>query len=209
MTSNASVRSPRGKRPEPRRTTPSKAGLWLVSGFAASAALLSGLTLYVLLAPTSGLAAAAPLSPPHEARAMRALGQVRDVTGLAEVAAETRLMLDSSPALAGGWLRLAYLEVLEHGRLTPAALAALKRSYEVAPLGPDVSDPRLRLVFGMWSQMPEDIRDQALDELKAAKYRDKPAAYALVGTIGDPAGRLAIGMGLAAIEIEAVRGWTK
>lgn len=140
---------------------------------------------------------------------MLALGQVRDVKGLREVRAETRAALASSPALASGWLRLAYLEVLEHGALTPAAREALDRSYEIAPLGPDVSEPRLRLVFGMWSAMPEEIRSQALAELSAAKFRDKPATYALAQDVRDPAGRLAIGMGLAAIEIEAVRGSAK
>jgi hypothetical protein len=48
-----------------------------------------------------------------------------------------------------------------------------------------------------------------LAELSAAKFRDKPATYALAQDVRDPAGRLAIGMGLAAIEIEAVRGSAK
>lgn len=209
MTTDQAVRKRRSRRTEPRRTEASRAGLWLTMGFAGALAALTGLTLYVLLVPASSLAGLSPLSPPHEARAMMALGRVRDVKGLADVTAETRAALDSSPALASGWLRLAYLDILKHGRLTPLGLAMLQRSYEIAPLGPDVSEPRLRLVFGMWPQMPESIRVQALEELKGEKYRDREAAYAIAADVRDPAGRLAIGMGLAAIEIQAVRGWTK
>lgn len=205
MTDTGTQRTIVTARPPQRREPARRIGLWLAAGFALTVVFATGWTIYALSAPQGAFATMAPLSPVHEARAVQALSGARGPAGLDQAEAETRAALAASPALASAWVRLAYIDAVRHGALTATGRQALERSYEISPLGPDVSQSRLRIVFGLWPTMPEAIRDQAFVELTALRRRDWHGAHALVREIRDPAGRLAAGMQLASLDARPVR----
>jgi hypothetical protein len=115
---------------------------------------------------------------------------------------QTRRELALAPTTATAWLRLAYIDYWRHGRLTPAGLANLNRSYDTAPLGPDASASRLTLGFELWGEMTPELRVLLLRELAAFRERDADATRAFAYRIGNPRGRLAAGMAIAELEMK-------
>lgn len=111
---------------------------------------------------------------------------------------ETRTALLVRLDAAGRWrpadatvaLQQGYVESLRPGPLSRATVEALRKSYVIEPLGPDVSAWRLRFIFDHWSAMPQDLRDRALTELSAAFPRHGWAMRDLSQSITDPAGRM-------------------
>ena len=89
---------------------------------------------------------------------------------------------------------MADLETRKAGGLTPAALEALERSYEAAPLGPDVTTWRLTFLFERWRDLPAPLRQKAIAELGARAKTRARNADEFPDTIRDPAGRLAARM---------------
>lgn len=170
--------------------------------FAAVTGAFAFAGLWVLASPTSPLTSLLPLSPSHEALANARLVPGAGPADLDVAERETRQELALSPALATAWLRLAYIDYWRHQRLTDAGLADLRRSYEIAPLGPDASIARLKLVFELWPTMPSDMRNQALKELAAIRERDRDATREFANKIINPEGRLAIGAGIAVLDSE-------
>lgn len=169
---------------------------------AAVTALCASLGLWSFLAPDGPAGSILPLSPPHVRFADVKLDPSRGPVDLDGAERETRRALAHSPGLAIAWVRLAYIETWRHGRLTPAALEHLRKSYEVAPLGPDASAARITLIFESWPDAPPEIRSRALREVVAVRARNREEAHKWVEAIRNPEGRLAIGMAIAAAESE-------
>lgn len=144
------------------------------------------------------LALAAPALPSPLASSMVSVREARSdaaaATDLDKALAEAQAALALSPAAATAWLRVADLETRKAGGLTAAALEALGRSYEAAPLGPDVTTWRLTFLFERWRDLPAPLRQKAIAELGArARVRARDADE-FPDTIRDPAGRLAARM---------------
>ncbi len=105
---------------------------------------------------------------------------------LAAAAAETR----RNPADATPWLRRAWIEASASAVLTPAANAALLRSYELAPFGPETTLWRLGFIFDHWSSASPEVRDLALHELRVVYRQRGWDIEALARTAVDPTGRM-------------------
>jgi hypothetical protein len=169
---------------------------------AGAGGLASVAGLWAVLSPEGWSASVLPLSPPHEALANAKLNPDLGAVDLDAAERATRRVLSRSPGLATAWVRLAYIETWRHGRLTPKALEHLETSYEIAPLGPDVSRARTALIFESWAAASPPIRAQALREVAAIRGRDREAAQKLADDIRNPEGRLAIGMAIATLQSE-------
>lgn len=162
----------------------------LIAGaFALGVLGLSGGLVLALAAPTLPSPLASSMVSVREARSDAAAAADLD-----KALAEAQAALTLSPAAATAWLRVADLETRKAGGLTAAALEALDRSYEAAPLGPDVTTWRLTFLFERWRDLPAPLRQKAIAELGArARVRARDADE-FPDTIRDPAGRLAARM---------------
>lgn len=148
-----------------------------------------------LAAPTSDMGQWTGLSPIREARAQAILA--RPSPGSADIAQarqETMLSLQQSPSNATAWLRLAYLERAPDGRLSPASLNALDKSYGVAPFGPDNTRWRLGFILDHWSQVTPDLRQSALDELRLTQKIRARTLRGLESEISDSGGRVVLAL---------------
>jgi len=164
--------------------------------------LATGLGFAVAMArPDLDLGPASNLLAVHEARAEAALA-----AGQLEAAgAHTRAARAEAPLTSHAWAREAALAWRREGRLGPATVAALERSYAVAPYGPDVTEWRLAFLLEHWTELPPALRAASLDELKVyAIYRPGPAR-ALGEGVTNPSGRLAVTAALRLGELEARR----
>lgn len=159
------------------------------------AAVLAGGTLLsagAAVLTLGGKADLLDLAPRAEERANAVLAD--PVPDLAFAETQTRTALAQAPMTATAWARLAYIEQARTGRMTPAALDAMERSYAVAPFGPDVTNWRLRFLFESWTQLTPSLRTQAMDELRVLSRYRGGAARKLVEEIQNPSGRLAADM---------------
>lgn len=172
------------------------------AGTLAVATLATGLGFAVALArPDLDLGPASNLLAVHEARAEAALA----AGDLEAAEASTRAALAEAPLTSHAWARQAVLAYRREGRLGPDTVAALERSYAVAPYGPDITAWRLALLLEHWGELPPELRASALDELKVfATYRPGPA-QALRDRVSLPAGRLAATAALRLARLEARR----
>lgn len=161
------------------------------------AALASAFAAALLLWSLAG-GGGPPMAPAFERQAAQALARAPPALDLAETASLNTLT--QSPASASAWVRLGYIESARSGRLTPLAIQRLERSYQVSPLGPDVSYVRLTLLFDHWPQCPDGLRRAALAELKALHGRNAHLAWALTGQVRTPAGKLALRLSLTELE---------
>lgn len=102
-------------------------------------------------------------------------------------------MLAARPAEVSGWLRLAYADRMQHGRLTEAGIRAFEMSYTVNPFAYRQSPWRLAFALNNWSSLSPQARQEALKEIDLVKqdwwiWQDTKAA---VASTTDPSGRMA------------------
>lgn len=128
-----------------------------------------------------GLAVSGTPADAPGATAPRAIGTV-----LQGAEAQTR----RTPADPTPWLTMAWAETAASGRLSPAANAALERSYDLAPYGPEVTMWRLAFVIDHWSTAGSAVRASALRELAAVYPQKGWEIEALAKTGRDPTGRM-------------------
>lgn len=107
-----------------------------------------------------------------------------------------------APADAGPQLARVYLETGEKGAFPSTAVEALRRSYQLEPLGPDATQWRLRFIFDHWTVMPSDLRSSAQKELRAAFPRHGWAMRDLPGEVFDPSGRMVATLLFETLRIE-------
>lgn len=101
-------------------------------------------------------------------------------------------VLDARPADPSGWVRLAYADRLEHGRLTAQGLKALDNSYSAAVYAGGDAAWRLQLALDNWSALPVRSREDALTELDLVRT-DWPQLRRLTEwapRLTDPNGRI-------------------
>lgn len=174
--------------------TERKAGrspLWMGWALAGTTALLGIGLIAAQVAPLAPTPLAPLLVSAHEARA-----DALAATDIDAALREAEAALALSPTAATSWLRIADLEARRNGALTPRAVQALERSYQTAPLGPDVTAWRLAFLFERWRELPPGLRRSALAEMTQWAGRKNSPAPALVQTLRDPAGRLAAQMAM-------------
>ncbi|RZJ18776.1 MAG: hypothetical protein EON91_03785 [Brevundimonas sp.] len=165
----------------------------IIGAFALGVLGLSGGLVLALAAPQIPSPLASSMISVREARS-DALAHALAPADLDRALTEAHAALKLSPAAATVWLRVADLETRKAGGLTPAALEALERSYEAAPLGPDVTLWRLTFLFERWRDLPAPLRQKAIAELSARSKTRARSSDDFADTIQDPAGRLAARM---------------
>jgi hypothetical protein len=141
----------------------------------------------------------------HESRiAALVTRQAPDAAAIEEARSRSQAILRSRPADAAALGRLAALEAASTAGLSQAALNYLVRSYEVAPLGPDVSPWRMQFAFDHWSELPPELRQKVMIELGALFPRHGWALRDMPNRISDPSGRLAAALAFDSHRREAV-----
>lgn len=153
-----------------------------------------------LIMPEGVASGLSPMSMAHDARANR-LVEMRPVSAgaLRQARRETWAALNQSPVDDAAWLRLAYIDRLEHPALTAAGRTGLERSYDVAPFGPEVSAWRVRFALENWPALTPDLRRQVLKEIELQWPAHRGRYAGMAGQVSEPAGRLAIDLELSGL----------
>jgi hypothetical protein len=166
------------------------AGLCLTASLAALVALNSGGALRL------GSAELAPIAAGYDrlAEARLAGAAPPSPAARAESAALSRGAVAQFPYDTGAWLRLAYLDRLEHGRLTPQGLAALRRSYDLVAVDPDFGVWRISFALENSQSLPPLLRAAVREEVSAlwTVQRDRGRLLNLRTQLQNPAGRLSL-----------------
>ena len=116
-----------------------------------------------LPAAGSTLASVLPLADAHSLSARADIARHE----LEAAKQATRAELGVSPVREGAWLRLAKLDVVQHGRLSPVGLDALSRAYDVAPYDLTRDGARRRFVAVHLGELPPDLRVEVDQEVAA------------------------------------------
>ena len=114
----------------------------------------------------------------------------------------TEQLIAQRPAAASPWLRLAYIERVQNGRLSTRAQALVLRSYALEPLGPELTRWRLTFLFENWDALSPLLRHKAMNELAAVFPRHGWALRDLPSTIQNPRGRMMAFMAFSRLRTE-------
>lgn len=101
-----------------------------------------------------------PLAAGYDRRAQAELSSAdRPPPNLrATAATASRRAIGEFPYDTGAWLRLAYLDRADHGRLSPAGVAALSRSYDLVAVDPDFALWRIGFALENSDALPRPLR---------------------------------------------------
>lgn len=184
-----------------QRTTATLASL------AAGTALLGLAGLMVL---NTGATVGAPpisvaLSQGYDEAAYRRLLKAPSPADLDWAAAKSRQALAVAPYENNPRLRLAYVETLRHGRLTPEGARLFSQSYDLLPLDPNVAAWRMGFGLEHWESLTPDARRAVYEEARAFHRlgsRDVDVRQVLRG-VRNPSGRLAAALWLSSFDRRA------
>lgn len=182
--------------------TPASLRLGLMATFAALTLVGGGLCLAALngggevrLGPWTLVRLAAGYARPAERLLQATVPPAEDQ---ARAAALSRAALDEFPYDVSSWLRLAYVDRLRNGRLSPQGVAYLKTSYDLAAVDIYAGVWRIGFVLENSQDIPRDVRLAARKEFEALwgahRYRDDLTQMA--GSVQNPAGRLSAALWL-------------
>lgn len=116
----------------------------------------------------------------------------------------TELALQDAPFSSRSWLHLAVIEIkAADGRLTPAALRAIKNSYLLAPVDIEVVRWRSQIVYEYWTDLDDTARAAALHELRILFIapQNRLALHDLEFQIRNPSGRVAYGLLMRTLDV--------
>ncbi|MGH7021045.1 MAG: hypothetical protein ACREEY_14250 [Brevundimonas sp.] len=115
----------------------------------------------------------------------------------------TEQLIARRPTDAAAWLRLAYIDRLQHARLSAQAQDEVLRSYELEPLGPELTRWRQTFLFNNWPALSPELRERSLSELSAVFPRHGWALRDIPDAVDDPQGRMAAFMAFSRLRAEA------
>lgn len=127
---------------------------------------------------------------------------------LQQAARLTDQLIARRPTDASARLRLAYIDRARHASLSMRAQADVLRSYELEPLGPELTRWRLTFLFENWGALSPSLRDKAMTELGAVFPRHGWALRDLPSTIQNPRGRMVAFMAFSRFRAETNLGGT-
>lgn len=163
-----------------------------------SAAVMLAITLW----PGAEWGRLSPVATGHEARARQLLNEAEPgSTTLAEARSETLAGLRLSPMNGWAWLRLSFIETQENGFDVEAA-TALRKSYDVAPFGPQITSWRLSFAFSHWKALPADLKEAVRSELRASWLERRSTVDAAINRVTDLEGRLTARTMLRRLQID-------
>jgi len=110
----------------------------------------------------------------------------------------SRGAISQFPYDIGAWLRLAYVDYLDHGGLTAQGLADLKRSYDLIAVDPELGFWRVRFALENSYSLPPDLRASVRREVAAmwVNPNHRSDLRKMLPTIQNPAGRLSLALWL-------------
>lgn len=102
----------------------------------------------------------------------------------------------------GAWLRLAYIDAQENGRLTGAGQADLRRSYDLVAIDPVLGPLRVRLALENCSDLSRDLLNSVHAEVDAlwSNGRARSDFAEMRSALRSPAGRLALTLWIDGLE---------
>ena len=134
---------------------------------------------------------------------LRAVDAAEAPVDLSALDAATKGGVHAAPLDAAAWLRrAAYARARGGGRFTFETAYALRRSWRLAPLDPDIAVSRLELAFELWPDLAAADRAAASREIEAMwrSTRLRADLQRMPDRIPSPAGRLACGLLLAELQ---------
>jgi len=125
----------------------------------------------------------------------------------AEAARLSRAALTEFPYDTSAWLRLAYVDSLDHGGLTPAGIGYLKRSYDLVAVDPEVGLWRIRFALENSQALSPDLRASVRTETSALwkKWDARGPLHEMAGSIVNPAGRLSLALWLHRLDSQVTK----
>jgi hypothetical protein len=170
------------------------AGATLVSSISGLVALQSGGEARLGAAPLMKIAAG------YDRRAMPLLAgpAIPSPRDRREALRLSRGAIAQFPYDNGAWLRLAYVDYLDHGGLTPAGLADLKRSYDLIAVDSELGFWRVRFAMENSQALTAELRTSVHREVAAMWLNPNHRAELkqAMPTIQNPAGRLSLALWL-------------
>jgi hypothetical protein len=137
-------------------------------GAMAAVALLVGAIAAVLAVEAASIAGPHPITwipdaSAYDAAAAQALA--RDPARARDLALKS---LKLRPVDGRAWLTWAMADSASGRGLSPPALSALERSYDVAPYDPQLAADRVALVYSHWTELPAGLRQEVQSEVRVA-----------------------------------------
>ena len=128
-------------------------------------------------------------------------------TALAGAAAASRAAIAQYPYDTRAWEMLAFVDRLENGRLTPAGVAALQRSYDL--IGIDAANGLWRIRFALENSqaIPKSLRASVREEVAALWTfdEDRSRIIDLQPKLENPAGRLSLALWINQLQTTAAK----
>ena len=105
------------------------------------------------------------------------------------------------------WLRLAYVDYLDHGSLTPQGAAYLKRSYDLIAVDAELGFWRVRFALENSQALPGEVRASVRQEVSAMWVNPNHRAKMrqAIPFIRNPAGRLSLALWLNRLDASVTR----
>jgi len=105
------------------------------------------------------------------------------------------------------WLRLAYVDDLDHGGLTPQGVADLRRSYDLIAVDSELGFWRVRFALENSQVLPGDVRASVRREVAAMWVNPNHRAQLrqAIPSIHNPAGRLSLALWLNRLDASVAR----
>jgi hypothetical protein len=128
-------------------------------------------------------------------------------TNRMEAARLSRAAIAEFPYDTSAWLRLAYVDSLDHGGLSPAGIALLKRSYDLVAIDPEVGLWRIRFALENSQALSPDLRASVRNETSGLwkNWDDRAALHEMARSIINPAGRLSLALWLQGLESQVAK----
>ena len=137
------------------------AGLAFALSLLHLAALLSGGEL------RAGTWRVAVVAAGYDRRAEQVLAAPRPSAGAVSQSKRlTELALREFPYDTSAWLRLAYIDRLQNGRMTTQGIAAFTRSYDLVAVDPQFAAWRIHFALENWTNLPSELK--AMVKLEAS-----------------------------------------
>lgn len=110
----------------------------------------------------------------------------------------SREAISQFPYDVGAWLRLAYVDYLDHGTLTTTGLSYLKRSYDLIAVDSELGFWRIHFALENSQALSPEVRASVRREVSAIwmNPNHRSALQQTLRTIQNPAGRLSLALWL-------------
>lgn len=120
-----------------------------------------------------------------------------------EAVALSRDAISQYPYDTAALLRLAYVDELDHGRLSPEGLGYLRRSYDLVPCDPVMGLWRIRFALENFSALTPDLRKSVAGEVRTmwgSPRKREGDLRTVAAQLRDPVGRIMLFLWLYRLE---------